>query len=239
MSLIWFRYHASALDNPRVQGLSSELFRTWINLQCILAQEKTAASGKLPKADDLSFRLRKSVEETVRNLEDLVKSGLLKSKCVTDGDGNGDESVTDGDGNGHQNSLEIFQQEKEYFLKNWGNKQYKSDSSSERTKRYRERHRTVTVTAPDQIRSDTEQIRSERRSFQSEIIDKKEQKSARKIETFLYGDDINKAKAAAPGWDIYHLMRTFDEFIANKEFPRKPAPAFIAWCKKFTKGKTP
>ena len=36
-----------------------------------------------------------------------------------------------------------------YQIKNWSKRQYKSDTSAERVKRYRERNRNVTVTPPD------------------------------------------------------------------------------------------
>ena len=47
-----------------------------------------------------------------------------------------------------------------------------------------------------------------------------------------------RAKKAAPGWDIYELERQWREWIINKEPPKKPDAAFIAFCrKKATAGK--
>jgi len=47
-----------------------------------------------------------------------------------------------------------------FHIKNWGKRQYKSDTSTERVKRFRKRSRNVTVTAPDteqnRYRTDTE-----------------------------------------------------------------------------------
>ena len=47
----------------------------------------------------------------------------------------------------------------------------------------------------------------------------------------LSGDDYERAREAAPGWDIYELERQWREWIADKENPRRPGPAFIAFCR--------
>jgi uncharacterized protein YdaU (DUF1376 family) len=62
-----------------------------------------------------------------------------------------------------------------------------------------------------------------------------------KIEHKLTDDGLKAAKAAAPGWDLYHLMRIYDEGIASgkREAPRSPDKAFAAWCALYTKGKQP
>jgi len=62
-----------------------------------------------------------------------------------------------------------------------------------------------------------------------------------RIENFLSDADRERAKANAPGWDLQYLMRTYDEGIndGSRERPKKSAPAFIAWCKSYTKGKRP
>lgn len=60
-----------------------------------------------------------------------------------------------------------------------------------------------------------------------------------KIEPHLSDDDRMAAKQAAPGWDLYHLMRVYDEGSAERGRPKYPAKAFIAWCASYTKGKAP
>ena len=40
-----------------------------------------------------------------------------------------------------------------------------------------------------------------------------------------------RAKQAAPGWDIYELERQWREWIAKKGPPQKPDAAFIAFCR--------
>jgi hypothetical protein len=41
-----------------------------------------------------------------------------------------------------------------------------------------------------------------------------------------------RAKKAAPGWDVYELERQWREWIAKKGLPDKPDAAFIAFCRK-------
>jgi hypothetical protein len=41
-----------------------------------------------------------------------------------------------------------------------------------------------------------------------------------------------RAKQAAPGWDVYELERQWREWIAKKGLPQKPEAAFIAFCRK-------
>jgi len=241
MALTWFRYHADALDNPRVQKLDPFLFKLWVNIQCILAHEKSSASGKLPSVKEVAFRLRMSVEDTVRNLDLLVDAGLLKFKTVTECDEIGDESVTVGDGNGTQKLRGFCEEKKEYFLKNWEKKQYKSDSSTERTRQYRERHRNVTGTPSDQIRSETEQIRSEVGNLFDQGSGKEEAKTLKPRPTpnwdviiFLRDEDRAKFRRETDGDDVNYWAPKFNDFIINKakEYPKHPGGAFIAWVKK-------
>jgi hypothetical protein len=41
-----------------------------------------------------------------------------------------------------------------------------------------------------------------------------------------------RAKKAAPGWDVYELERQWREWITKKGLPDKPDAAFIAFCRK-------
>ena len=44
--------------------------------------------------------------------------------------------------------------------------------------------------------------------------------------------DFEKAKRAAPGFDVYQLEREWREWITDKEKPKNSAAAFIAFCRK-------
>lgn len=44
--------------------------------------------------------------------------------------------------------------------------------------------------------------------------------------------DYERAKAAAPGWDVYSLEQEWRSWIAKKERPENPGKAFVAFCRK-------
>ena len=69
----WFRYYDEALDDPKVQRLSGDLFKVWVNLLSLASKN----DGKLPSADDISFRLRISVQDAQQRVEDLILAGLI------------------------------------------------------------------------------------------------------------------------------------------------------------------
>ena len=49
---------------------------------------------------------------------------------------------------------------------------------------------------------------------------------------FLKPETFAKARAAAPGWDVYVLEQEWREWIANKEPTKRPDAAFVAFCRK-------
>jgi hypothetical protein len=56
-----------------------------------------------------------------------------------------------------------------------------------------------------------------------------------KIEPFLLDTDLEDARAAAPGWDIYALTRQFDQSVNSGAISapnRNPGRAFVEWCRK-------
>jgi hypothetical protein len=69
----WFRFYDEALDDPKVQRLSPQLFKTWVNLLCLASK----SDGKLPSDDDLAFRLRVSVQDAAQQIQDLILTGLI------------------------------------------------------------------------------------------------------------------------------------------------------------------
>ena len=51
--------------------------------------------------------------------------------------------------------------------------------------------------------------------------------------TFLKPETFEKARAAAPGWDVHALEQQWREWMSKKkEPPRRPDSAFIAFCRK-------
>lgn len=122
----WFRFHDDALNDPKVQTLDGETFKAWVNMLCLASQN----DGKLPKVEDIAFALRRSANDVVTLLERLLNATLIDR--------------LNGGANGYH-----------YAPHGWSERQYKSDTSSERVKRYRQRSRNVTETAPD-TETDTE-----------------------------------------------------------------------------------
>jgi len=60
-----------------------------------------------------------------------------------------------------------------------------------------------------------------------------------RIELHLKDGDIEAARKEAPGWDIYHLMRVYDEGVATRGAPSNPPAAFLGWLPSYTKRKPP
>jgi uncharacterized protein YdaU (DUF1376 family) len=61
------------------------------------------------------------------------------------------------------------------------------------------------------------------------------------IDLFLDDESREKAKHAAPGWDIHHLFQVYNEGVRSgkRSRPEHPKAAFVAWCKIYTKGNPP
>lgn len=72
----WFRFYDSVLDDPKVQRLPAELFKTWVNLLCLA--NRGAPRGTLPDAlEDIAFALRLSEEAAAKALTELQARGLF------------------------------------------------------------------------------------------------------------------------------------------------------------------
>lgn len=101
----WFRMYTESLNDPKVQRLSGEMFKAWINLLCLAKIH----DGILPLHEDIAFALRKSPAETTKILDTLIHAGLFEHD---------ETGITP---------------------HNWNGRQYKSDVSTERVKRFRKR----------------------------------------------------------------------------------------------------
>jgi hypothetical protein len=116
----WFRFYAEALDDPKVQKLDPATFKMWVNLLCLACRNE----GFLPHEDDVAFALRIDIIAWRSLADRLLIGGLID---VVKGGPNGSRIAPHG----------------------WQKRQYKSDTSSERVKRFRERSKTVTETPPE------------------------------------------------------------------------------------------
>lgn len=125
----WFRFHAEALNDPKVQRLDGETFKVWVNLLCLAS----ANDGKLPPVTDIAFALRMTEDGARTVLERLLNATLI-------------DKLSGGADGWH------------YAPHGWAERQYKSDTSTDRVKRFRERSKPVTVTPPDtEADTDTEE----------------------------------------------------------------------------------
>lgn len=122
----WFRFYDEALNDPKVQMLPADDFRSWVNLLCLASKN----DGKLPDVAAMAFALRVTENAIETIIERLSNAGLIDK--------------VNGGANGYH-----------YAPHGWSKRQYKSDTSNERVKRHREKSRNVTVTPPE-TEADTE-----------------------------------------------------------------------------------
>lgn len=69
----WFRLYDELLDDPKVQRLSGDDFKAWINLLCLASRN----DGNLPSTEDIAFALRLDGKKASALLQRLVSVGLL------------------------------------------------------------------------------------------------------------------------------------------------------------------
>lgn len=128
----WFRFYAEVVNDPKVQKLPCEDFRAWVNLLCLASEN----GGKIPPLSDVAFSLRMSVDAASTVLERLSSGGLI-------------DRMSGGPDGWH------------YAPHSWDKRQYKSDTSTDRVKRFRERSENVSETPPE-TEADTEQKKKDK-----------------------------------------------------------------------------
>jgi hypothetical protein len=72
-SLPWFRFYVDVLNNFKVQRLSGQAFKNWVNCLCLAAK----GGGILPPLPEIAFALRMSASEAKAAIEELQAAGLL------------------------------------------------------------------------------------------------------------------------------------------------------------------
>lgn len=111
----WFRMYADVANDPKVQLLPSDLFRTWINLLCIASAGSDRGIIRYD-LQDLSYRLHLTTNGASQAIEELVNAGLL----------------------------EWMEPGERLVPHNWEQRQPASDDSTPRTARYRNGEGAVT-----------------------------------------------------------------------------------------------
>lgn len=122
----WFRFYDEVLNDRKVQKLSPDLFKGWVNLLCLAS----AGDGEIGTVDDVAFSLRMSDDDATELVAQLVRADLIE--------------LTETGMRPHA----------------WDKRQFKSDVSTDRVKRFRETKRnvseTVDETSPEQSRTETD-----------------------------------------------------------------------------------
>lgn len=181
----WFRFYNEVLDDPKVQMLSPELFKFWVNILCITSKN----DGVLPSIEAIAYHARASLEATQSHIKALLEAQLLQEFS-----------------NQHGSWLAPHA---------WAKRQYKSDVSTDRVKRFRNAKRNNIVTPPDtDTESDTEQKQI-----------KKEKNIKKKIKITLEELSVNHVKDWLAGkriegkyihHDEHHVLEVFKNYCESK-----------------------
>lgn len=177
MSARWFRFYDEALDDPKVQTLPPELFKAWVNLLCIASKN----DGILPSIDKISFSLRTDERGVERLLERLLNEGLIDRR--------------NGGVNGYH-----------YAPHGWDQRQFKSDTSTDRVKRYRQRQRE---TAPE---TETETEKKEEANASSKKAVSKPKKGQRIPDDWQPPAQHEKVDEITATWPSGKLATETDRF---------------------------
>lgn len=190
----WFRMYDEILDDPKVQLLSGDDFKGWINILCLASRR----DGKLPPVADISFALRETLDAVSTLLGRLLDGGLIERRS-----GGADGA--------------------HYAPYKWNERQYKSDTSTGRVKRFRDRYKPVSETAPD-TEAETEERKKEEGYppnggqpfvFQGKIIR-------------LNQDDFNQWAKSFSLLDLPAILQSRDDWLATEADDRTRKRWFIA-----------
>lgn len=69
----WWRAYDEALNDPKLQKLSGDLFKSWFNLLCLASKNE----GQLPPMDDVAFALRTTPVKAAGIVTELVVRKLF------------------------------------------------------------------------------------------------------------------------------------------------------------------
>ena len=174
----WFRMYADVINDRKVMKLPEATRWHWVACLCVASDH----GGRLPPSADLAFALRMTEQRAAVLVTELHRAGLL-----------------DRDENG-------------FAPHNWAGRQYQSDSSTKRVKEHRDRKKReaivtgnvssdVSVTPPEQSRTETEQSRADApRAVQVDLVEEALRADLREI----LGSHVDLSRCAdwiAKGYD--------------------------------------
>jgi hypothetical protein len=145
MADTWFRFYNDAVVDPKVQRLSGDMFKMWVNILCLASK----FGGALPK-DDLQYSLRMSDSEAQKLVGFFIERNLLDDigDIVTPHNWDGRQYKSD---NSDPTNAER-------------QKRYRESKSNGTVTDGRNGSNGVTITATEQSRTDTETEKKETRA---------------------------------------------------------------------------
>lgn len=72
----WFRFYSEVLNDPKVQLLPPDVFKTWVNILCIAAEN----DGQLGTTSQIAFSLRVTECDARAVTQTLLDAGLLDAR---------------------------------------------------------------------------------------------------------------------------------------------------------------
>lgn len=198
----WFRFYDCALDDPKVQRLPAELFKTWVNLLCVASRH----DGKLPDADDLAFLLRMDGNAMRQQIESLEAHGLIdRNEVGTASPHNWDKRQHKSDDSAER--VRRFREKQKQNANGSGN----DDGNGPGNGRV-----TVTVTAPDTDTDTDTEKKKESSSADADTTASSEKKNG-KITRLEYPGEFEM------WWAEYPQRKGFSKWEAYKEWKRLSA----------------
>jgi len=112
MGMMWFRMYHEMIEDPKIGTLTDAQFRLWVELLCLACCEGNCGDTGMNE-EELNWKLRRNVSETLHVLfqRNLIEHAEYKK--------------------GH----------KTIKIKNWEKRQYTSDNSTDRVRKYREKQK--------------------------------------------------------------------------------------------------
>ncbi len=142
----WFRMYAEMIEDPKVGTLDDACFRTWVELLCV-ACENGGNGDTGMSVEQLAWKLRRNVTET---LHELFHRSLISEK-------NGENGA------------------KTIFINKWEKRQFGSDSSTDRVRKYRLKQQkpncNVTETLPKRFCNAIDTDRDTDKHIESTSVD--------------------------------------------------------------------
>jgi hypothetical protein len=105
----WFRLYDDIIDDPKILRLSPEFRWNYVGILCVSSRQ--SVRGTLPSAGDIAIHLRLTEAKVIRTIEALIAAGLIDQDPAT----------------------------KALSIHGWDERQYRSDNSTERWHKHKEK----------------------------------------------------------------------------------------------------